>query len=228
MTHQALIIAHGSPADPAPQERWMQALAARVRMWLPGWEIHGTTLAAPGALEQAVGRMPRAQVLPFFMAEGWFTRRQLPGRLSAARWAGPGPLAAFGHHPALADLAAGIAQQAAVRHGLPDDATLVLAAHGSAVSRASATRTEELAEALRGLTRLRVITGYIEEAPFVRDVARLDGPALCLPLFATRAGHVAEDLPAALAEAGFRGPLLPAIGEHAEAARLIAQALQQP
>lgn len=225
MTAQALIIAHGSPADPAPQERWMQALATRVRLWLPGWQVCGTTLAQPGALERAVERMPQAQVLPFFMAEGWFTRQQLPRRLQAANWGGAAPLAAFGHHPGLADLAARVAQDAARAHGLPADATLLLAAHGSQVSRASATRTEELAAILRDTTRFRVLTGYVEEAPFLAEAARIDGPALCLPLFATRAGHVAEDVPRALAEAGFTGPLLPAIGEHADAARLIARAL---
>ncbi len=213
----ALIIAHGSPADPLPQERWMQALATRVRMWLPGWHVTGTTLALPGALEAAVAQQPQALIYPFFMAEGFFTRRQLPKRLAAAGMQAPRQLPAFGHHPDLPDL---LAQVVAAHPG-----TVLLAAHGSQVSRASATQTEALAQHLRATTGRKILTGYVEEAPFLQDVARLEGPALCLPLFATRAGHVAQDVPEALESAGFPGPLLPAIGEHPEAARLIATAL---
>lgn len=222
----ALLIAHGSPADPEPQELALQALAARVRMWCPGWRIHGTTLALPGALERAVATLPEAVIFPFFMAEGWFTRKQLPKRLAEAGMPAPRQLAAFGHLPDMPALARHLALTAARSHGLPDTATLLLAAHGSQVSRASATRTEEIAATLRATTPFRVVTGYVEETPFLHDAARIDGPALCLPLFATRAGHVAQDVPDALAAAGFTGPLLPAIGEAPEAARLIATALQ--
>jgi len=205
----------------------MQALAARVRMWRPGWRIAGTTLALPGAFEDAAARLPQAVILPFFMAEGWFTRQQLPKRLRAAGLGAARQLPAFGHHPALPDLLAQVAMRAAQAQGLPETATLLLAAHGSQVSRASASRTEELAVLLRALTRFHVVTGYVEEAPFLTDAAHGLGPALCLPLFATRAGHVAEDVPAALTEAGFTGPLLPAIGEHADVARLIADSLSE-
>ena len=63
----AILIAHGSPADPEPQERAMQALAARVRLWLPGWQIRGTTLACPGALEAATKAL--ADGTEYFAAE---------------------------------------------------------------------------------------------------------------------------------------------------------------
>lgn len=222
---RALIVAHGSPADPAPQETALRALAVRTAALLPGWQVEGATLAAPGALEAALAALPGALILPFFMAEGWFTRRQLPDRLAAAGHATARQLPAFGHHPGLAALLARTAHDAAAAHGLPENATLLLAAHGSRASRASATRTEELAADLRRLTRFRVTTGYVEEAPLLADAARITGPALCLPLFATRAGHVAQDVPEALAAAGFPGPLLPAIGEHPEVPRLLAETL---
>lgn len=130
----------------------------------------------------------------------------------------PRQLPAFGHHSALPAL---LAHVVAAHPG-----TVLLAAHGSQVSRASATQTEALAKSLRAATGRQILTGYVEEAPFLQDAARLQGPALCLPLFATRAGHVAQDVPEALETAGFQGQLLPAIGEHAEAARLIAEALR--
>lgn len=222
----AILIAHGSPADPEPQERAMQALAARVRLWLPGWQIRGTTLACPGALEAATKALPDALIYPFFMAEGFFTRRQLPKRLATAGMKSPHQLPAFGHDPELPALLARTARAAALTHGLPEaQTTLLLAAHGSQVSRASATITEQMAEALRQATRFHVVTGYVEEDPLLHHAAQIPGPALCLPFFATRAGHVAQDVPQALAEAHFPGPLLPAIGEHPQVAPLIAAAL---
>ena len=53
----------------------------------------------------------------------------------------------------------------------------------------------------------------------------MDGPAICLPYFASRAGHVEVDVPGALAKAGFPGPLLAPIGADAEVPGIIAAAL---
>lgn len=206
----------------------MQALAARVRFWLPDWQVRGTTLALPGALDWAVASMPDALIYPFFMAEGWFTRSQLPKRLRAAGMENPVQLPALGHDPGMPDLLRSAATRAAVALGLPADAALILAAHGSQVSPASSRITEEMAAMLRRDTALRVVTGYVEQEPLLKDVARqVTGPAFCLPYFATRAGHVMDDLPEALDAAGFTGPLLPAIGEHPDCARLIAASLFQ-
>lgn len=227
-TRTALIVAHGSPADPFPQEAALKALAVRVAMRLPGWRVAGTTLAAEGALEQALARLDRPLVYPFFMAEGWFTRTTLPRRLAAAGAGDLRQLPAFGTDPALPALMVRVALDAARAAGLdPARSTLLLAAHGSRVARASAEITEAMATRLRAATPFaRILTGFVEEPPFLADAARDLGPAaLCLPFFALRAGHVAQDVPEALAEAGFAGPLLPAIGEHADAAALIAAAL---
>ncbi len=223
----ALIIAHGSPSDPAPQEAALMALAVRVAMWCPGWRIRGATLAAPGAVEAGVAALDDPLIYPFFMAEGFFTRTTLPKRLAAAGLTAPRQMAAFGHDAGLPDLIADAANRGAARAGLaPQAATLLIAAHGSQVSRASATITETVAQTLRGRDLFaRIVTGYVEEEPKLEDAARALGPALCLPFFATRAGHVAGDVPDALAAAGFAGPLMPAIGEDAGVARLIAQAL---
>mgnify|MGYP001767379296 CR=1 FL=1 len=224
----ALIVAHGSPADPAPQERWLAALAVRVAMWCPGWQVRAATLAAEGALAAALARNPNPVIYPLFMAEGWFTRSHLPQRLAAAGGAGLRQLPAFGHDPDLPSLIAAAAIAGAADHGLPPaETTLLLAAHGSQRSPASARITESIADTLRQTTGFaRITTGYVEQDPWLADSARTcRAPALCLPLFATRAGHVAEDVPQALAEARFPGPLLPAIGEHPHTARVIAAAL---
>lgn len=207
---QALILAHGAPSDPAPLEAALQALAARTAAHLPGWAVQGATLAAPGALEAALTRLPDAVILPFFMAEGWFTRKVLPERLAAAGLAAQ-ILPAFGVAPALPALLAEGARGAAQAAGLAAaETTLLLIAHGSQKARASAEITERIAAQLRASAGFAAVTcGFIEEKPFAQDAAQIAGPALCLPLLATRAGHYSDDLPAALAEAGFTGPVLP-------------------
>lgn len=221
---EALIISHGSPADPGPQEAALQALAAAVGARLPGWRVAGATLAAEGALESALSGLHSPLIYPFFMAEGWFTRTLLPRRLAGAGGAGLRRLPAFGRAPDLPDLCARVALEGAVAAGLaPRSTTLLLAAHGSQVARASADGARAVAAKIAQLAPFgRVLTGFVEEAPFLAQVARELGPAICLPFFALRAGHVADDVPLALAAAGFRGPLLPAIGEHAAVPAIVA------
>ncbi|MGO4851777.1 sirohydrochlorin chelatase [Phaeovulum sp. W22_SRMD_FR3] len=223
----ALIIAHGAPADPEPQERHLQALAQSVAAQLPGWRVRGATLAAEGALAAALEGLQRPVIYPFFMAEGWFTGTHLPKRLAEAGAVNARQVAPFGVDPALPDLMAIVAENAAKAAGIPPQAsTLLLAAHGSKVSKTSTRSTYDMAEALRQRTGFaRILCGFIEEAPFLAEAARDLTPAICLPFFALRAGHVAGDLPEALEEAGFTGPLLPAIGEHPEVPALIAAAL---
>lgn len=225
VTAEALIVAHGSPADPAPQEAALQTLAAGVAARLPGWRVEGATLAAEGALEAALGRLTSPVIYPFFMAEGFFTRTLLPRRLTAAGAGHLRRLPAFGHAAGLDDLCARVALEAV--EGDPRRSTLLLAAHGSQVARASANGARAMAARIAHLAPFgRVLTGFVEEAPFLWQAARGLGPAVCLPFFALRAGHVVEDVPQMLAAAGFRGTLLPAIGEHAEVPALIARALQ--
>lgn len=223
---EAILIAHGAPANPVPQETRMRALAAEVGALLPGWKVRGATLAAEGALKSALAGLVSPLVYPFFMADGWFTQSALP-RALASLGATPRRLAPFGVDPAVVDLVARHVQESAVSAGIePESATLLLVAHGSQVSPSSRLGAERQIARLRQITRFSEIRlGLIEEPPFLIDVARLRGPALCLPFFALRAGHVDTDIPAALAAAGFPGHLLPPIGEHPAVPKLIAEAL---
>lgn len=72
-----------------------------------------------------------------------------------------------------------------------------------------------------------VVTGFIEEPPFLADTARGLGCAICLPLFTLNAGHVLNDIPLAMTQAGFWGPIPPPIGGHVAVPRLIAAALER-
>ncbi|MDM7255958.1 MAG: CbiX/SirB N-terminal domain-containing protein [Paracoccus sp. (in: a-proteobacteria)] len=217
---EAVIVAHGQPGDPCPQQAAIEALAAQVGARLPEWRVYGATLAAEGALE-AVAH-PGALIYPFFMAEGWFTGRELPRRLAKAGAEGAQVLRPFGLDPALVALMQARAEAGAP--ATPGDCTLVLAAHGSQRSQTSADSARAMAAQMRGFRA--VVTGFVEQAPYLADAAQVDGPALCLPFFALTADHVTQDIPEALAQAGFSGPLLPPIGAAPEVPALIAAALE--
>jgi len=227
-TADALIVAHGAPSDPAPQESVLKTLAAHVAGHLPGWRVKGATLAAEGALENALDGMSAPFVYPFFMAEGWFTGTNLPRRLSQAGVTDALQLRPFGTDPALPAVMARTARAGALKAGMtPGQTTLVIAAHGSAVSRRSADSTHAMVAQLTRIGEFnRVIPGFIEEPPYLADEARDIGPALCLPFFALSAGHVIDDIPMALKQAGFSGPTLPPIGQAEETPAMIAAALR--
>ncbi|MDP5348733.1 MAG: cobalamin biosynthesis protein CbiX [Paracoccaceae bacterium] len=226
----ALIVAHGAPADPAPQEEVLKALAAATAPHLPqDWRVRGATMAAEGALEAALDGLNDPLIYPFFMAEGFFTGTLLPRRLTAAGVSGAVQTAPFGVDPALPALMARVALEAAQASGItPADSALLVAAHGSKVSRTSADSTHAMVTALGPLTGFgRILAGFVEEAPFLEDQARALSRGICLPFFALEAGHVVGDIPEAMDAAGFAGPILPPIGQHPEVPELIAAALMR-
>lgn len=219
---RVLIVAHGQPGDPAPQQAAVEDLAARVHV--PGARIAGATLAMPGAL---AGAGDDLLVYPLFMATGWFTRVELPRRLAAAGAPMARILPPFGADPGLPALCHKLVAAAAAARGWSLPGThLLIAAHGSGRSHAPSEAARQMAACLAphfATTRC----GFIEEAPFLRDAARdLPARTICLPLFATRADHVTDDLPAALTGAGFRGQLLPPVGLAAEVPAMIAASIK--
>lgn len=215
---RALIVAHGQPSDPAPQEDVLARLATAVAALTPGLEVRGTTLAAPGALEAACAGADDLIVYPFFMAEGWFTGRELPRRLAGAGATVRRQLSPFGTERDLPTL---------IEQALAGADRVLMAGHGSAKSTTSSDTLEAVAACLRASGRYATVaTGYIEQAPWLTEIARDIGHGTCLPFFALSAGHVSDDLPAILAEAGFDGPLLPPIGEHPQVPAMIAASLR--
>ncbi len=196
---------------------------------LPGWRVEGATLAAAGSLGSAIQALadPQPLVYPMFMSDGWFASTRLP-ELTAGILGEPAEIfAPLGTEPALHALCAETACRAAATMGAaPGEASVLLAAHGSpsdarpgAVARRAARRIEETGH----FREVRV--GFIDQAPGLAEAARMDGPALCLPFFASRAGHVQDDVPRALAEAAFAGPILDPVGLWPAVPELIARSL---
>lgn len=206
---RAVIVSHGQPGDPGPQQDAIEALAAEVAPHA-GFEVVGATLAQPGALAAAL--QPGCLVYPMFMAEGWFTGRELPRRL-AETGVEARVLRPFGVEPALAGLCRAAVARAINGAGWDArEVTLLLVAHGSQRSQSSAEGARAMAARL-ALEVGRVVTGFVEQEPYLAEAARyLDERAICLPFFALRAEHVTDDIPQALDAAGFAGLRLDPIG----------------
>ncbi|PZO63370.1 MAG: cobalamin biosynthesis protein CbiX [Paracoccus denitrificans] len=220
MTRTAFIVAHGQPGAPAGQQRAIEALAAQVQALMgTDWCIGGATLAAADSMIPAA----KADVIyPMFMADGWFTQSEMPRRLQAAGGTSAKILRPFGLDPGLVALGLRAASSACD----PATTTLLIAAHGSGRSRRPAEVTENYAIQLRATGGFRaVVTGFIEEAPRLIDAARIGGRGICLPFFATTAGHVLDDIPTDLAQAGFDGLILPPLGALPQVPQLIADAI---
>lgn len=231
MTHRsgsALIVAHGQPSDPDGPEREMAAFAARVARHLPGWQIGSATLAGIGTLDAAVRRLGAPLIFPFFMADGWFIRVNLPRRLAGAGAEGLTVLTPFGVLPETLALAGRVAADACTDTGwAPADTTLILAAHGSGVSRQpaeAATATRDAIAAAHDFSDIRL--GFIEEQPYLADTLRNAGvQAVLLPLFVARWGHVMTDIPDAVTVSGFAGRILDPIGLHPDVPGIVARAI---
>jgi len=222
-----LIVSHGQPSDPAPAEAALADLARAVAAHLPGWRVTSATLAAPGALAAAVAAAgPGAVVHPLFMADGWFTARHLPDRLAQAGAQGARLTAPLGLLPGLADLALDRVRAAAAAQGwAAGETTVLVAAHGSFRSGAPARVARDLAAHLVAGGLGAAQAAFIDQDPQIAAAAAdLPARSLCLAFFAAGGGHVTDDLPRALAAAGFAGPVLPPIGGDAQVPALIAAA----
>ncbi|MFM2391333.1 MAG: hypothetical protein RLZZ437_2888 [Pseudomonadota bacterium] len=221
----ALIITHGQPSDPDQAEQELATVAAQVADILPGWRVGSATLAAEGKLAASIADLgPKGLVFPMFMACGWFTGTHLPKRLSEAGGAGWRPSMPMGCNPAIQGLATALVQEALRAPAAETD--LILAAHGSGRSDAPATIAHALARVIGRTLGLRSATAaFIDQAPRLADLPPMGTNAICLPYFAADGGHVQQDIPQALAAAGFGGRILPALGTDPRVPLMIAQTL---
>ncbi|MDE4173505.1 CbiX/SirB N-terminal domain-containing protein [Phaeobacter sp. PT47_59] len=218
----AILTAHGQPSTPEPPERALAALAQEVSGHLPGWEVRSATLSSSGKLESVMEE--DAVIYPFFMARGWFTAKVLPERLKGRSYHLACP---FGLDPDLPRLAAQAVQQ---ETGWGEaNATVLLAAHGSARGPKAAESAQTFAARLAALLPgARIEPAYVEQSPGIEEVARsLPAHTLCLPFFAQSGDHVRQDIPEALTAAGFAGQVLPVLGQLPGTAQLIAAAISR-
>lgn len=218
---QFAIVAHGQPGNPSALQPELEALAARVSTLLP-FPVAGATLACPRSLSALKGV---GAIYPLFMAGGWFVNSEMPRRLKAAGVEGYQLLRPFGLDKGLPALGARLADAAARNAGInPAKATLVVVGHGSGKGPAAADSARAFAAAMpHGFARLEM--AFIEEPPFIADLT-IEGPAVCLPFFATNGAHTTGDIPDAWAKLGAPGPIAPPIGTVGQVAELIAATLR--
>ena len=216
MTKTALIVAHGQPSDPRAAGAALEALAARVQALMPGWTVRAATLAEEGAVARAVAGQVGGVVFPMFMAGGWFTRAQIPKRLEEAGAVGWTVLEPFGCDPAVHDLCVTLVREAGARE-------VILAAHGSFKSPAPSEIARQVAGRIAGETGAEVAVGFIDQEPQLASLTGRGG--VCLPFFAAGGGHVSDDIPEALAEAGFAGRILSPVGLDARVPGIVAAAI---
>ena len=220
---RALIVAHGQPSDPGPAEARLAGLAAQVAAHLPGWQVDAATLAAPGALAAAVGRLgPGARVFPLFMAGGWFVCSHLPQRLAEAGARDWRVLEPLGCDVAVHDLAVALVV------GAGPATSVVLAAHGSGKSRVPSDIAQALAQKIAARSGIaRVEAAFIDQSPRIAEASGHGPGSICLPYFAAEGGHVSDDLPKALRQAGFQGRVLPPLGNDPRLPMIIAEAIRR-
>lgn len=222
----ALIVAHGQPSDPLPAEAALASFARQVGAFCTATSVHSATLAAPGALEKCLNRLPEnTAIYPLFMARGWFVTSALPKRIGARNVRILDPL---GIDPFLPELVADAMHQVlADRQWGAHQTDLVIAAHGSGRSSNPAAVTEDFAQAVGQLIPFQSIrTGFVEQSPSIADAATGTGQmAICLPFFACTGGHVLEDVPQELNCAGFSGQVMPVISDLPQVQRHIARTL---
>lgn len=224
-----LIVAHGQPSDPLPAAAEIAQLAGRVALCLPGRSVGSATLAQDGAIAARIRNLGHGGlVYPLFMAGGWFTRVLLPQRMAEAGAVGWQVLEPLGCDPALHQLAVRIVEEAMAADGQSGgDTKVLLAAHGSFKSAAPSDIARHVTALIRSDTSAgRVETAFIDQDPQLAQATGFDVNSVCLPFFAASGGHVAKDIPAALASAGFAGRLLPPIGTDARVPALIARAIE--
>ena len=227
MIKQALIVSHGQPSDPDPAEAALAALAAKVAALLPDWRVDSATLAKPDALAKAVAGRPHGMVYPMFMAGGWFPMTELPRRMEAAGAMDWAYLPPFGLDEGVQKLVLTLAQEAAAAQGrTPAQTDILLAAHGSFRSAAPSEVAQAMARRLKRSGFARAEAFFIDQEPRIATATGFGAGSVCLPFFAAEGGHVTDDLPQALAEAGFGGRLLAPLGLDARVPSLIAAALQ--
>jgi sirohydrochlorin ferrochelatase len=227
MIKQALIVSHGQPSDPDPAEAALAGLAAKVAELLPDWRVDSATLAKPDALAKAVAGRPHGMVYPMFMAGGWFPMTELPRRMEAAGAVDWAYLPPFGLDDRVQALVVTLAQEAAEAQGrTPAQTDILLAAHGSFRSSAPAEVAQAVAHRLKRAGFARADAFFIDQEPRIATASGFGAGSVCLPFFAAEGGHVTDDLPEALAEAGFGGRMLPPLGLDARVPSLIAAALQ--
>lgn len=162
----------------------------------------------------------RILIIPYFMTDGYLSRLATTSRLG--RYQHDPRISVcppIGMSPELVGLGGDTAEEYRARNGWTrNEWDLLLVAHGSSKDLASRRGTEKFAAGIGGGTSAKsVVISFIEEAPFVGDVAKeLKRPTIVMGLFAAPGGHALDDVPEALENSPVPVDYTGAIGGHSK------------
>ena len=230
-----VLAAHGDRGGAAPNATLLAHAKALTAMGVYRCVAPGTLKSDDLPLELALDEAKRSQaqriaVYPMFMADGYFTGTVLPDRIAAAGLAGRCTLLSpLGLDPKIPELMLADALATAARKGLkPIGARLLIAGHGSKISRASYRATERVASALRRMEHFaKVDTAYLEEDPLLEaQLSALSLPTIVAGFFSGDGMHAAEDVPRAIQVSGAAAFYCGAVSQHRQIPNIIHAAVQ--
>jgi sirohydrochlorin cobaltochelatase len=147
-------------------------------------------------------------VVPFFLAEGYFTRTVVPRELGLndPHWLPPEKRVFYcspvGAHPAMPDLVLRRALDLThARSFAPEETALIIIGHGTSRSRTSGDTVYQLVETLRARDRFaRVECGFLDEAPTISEVLETVTArnVVLVPFFMAEGWHAGATIPADL------------------------------
>jgi sirohydrochlorin ferrochelatase len=215
-----LIVAHGDRGGKG-DNRLAEALAGRLSA-RGGFAAVGVGyIRGEPAFEQVAAELEpeRLRVLPLLMSDGYYARTVIPKRLGFGEEGAPEMIfeTPLGLNPALPGLIRRAAVETLEKAGVePSDACLLLAAHGSSKSSASAEAARSLAASAAASGDFRqTAVAFLEEPPFLKEqLGSLAGPLCVFGLFVGEGMHGGEDLPRAISASGREDVLLaPALAD---------------
>lgn len=236
MSHEigtsVLLIGHGSSTYASAAGCLAQHASALRKRKVFANVQHATLNGGPNPVDvfSKIGDVDRILILPCFMTDGYLSRLATTSSLGIyekdPRIVVCPPI---GLSRGLVSLTVKVAEEIREANAWPKNGwDVLLVAHGSSKDPASRRGAEQIAHNLVGRTSAAdIVTCFIEEAPFVQDIAQsLKRPTAVIGLFAAPGGHALDDVPEALN--GLRVPVQysGAIGEDARMADVIMAILQ--
>jgi sirohydrochlorin cobaltochelatase len=223
MSGTVLIAAHGSHLDPRSSEPVHRHAATLRRSGRFDRVLTGFWKEEPALCRSLDGvGADRVVVVPFFMADGYFTRTIIPRELAQC-FAGELCITSpVGLAPGVTDL---VAESVRVAGATASD-TVVVLGHGTPRNETSAAAAACHAAKLAATGEFaRVLPLYLDQEPSIAgfNPAGCPGRLIVVPLFVSDGWHVGTSIPDAMASGPMRDAVLtPAVGTLPAAADVIA------
>ena len=223
MSRVLLIAAHGSHLDSRSSEPVHRHADALRRSGNFDSVLSGFWKEEPALCRALDGiRSERVVVVPFFMADGYFTRTVIPRELAQGFDRQLVITSPLGVHPGLA----GLVRDIALAAGAGANDTVAVLGHGTPRNESSANAAACHARTLAESGPFAcVLPLYLDQEPSIAtfDPAGCPGRLFMVPLFVSDGWHAGTSIPEAMATARLHDAVLtPAVGTMPAAANLMA------